>query len=125
MILLKINEKDYTPFITVPSWSVNVEEMKREWVDGNGVTHRDIIRTKVKGKFTFSNRGQHSRDFDALLIDLSAVKTVRNSYVITVYCDNTREYKTIEAFVSYAPAMTRKGGGEVFTDAFSVSIEER
>lgn len=125
MILLKINDKDYTPFITVPSWSVNVDEVRRDWVDGNGVTHRDIIRTKVTGSFKFSNRGQTNRDFDAFLIDLAAVKTVRNSYILTVYCDNTRQYKTIEAFVTYTPAMTRKGGGEVFTDAFSVKIEER
>lgn len=125
MILLKINDHDYTPYIVSPSWQVNAEEMTQMWTDGNLVSHKDVIRTRVKGSFNFANRGATSRDFAAFIQDLDEVKTTRNAYMLEVYCNNLQTYKTIEAFVTYEPAMVRNGGGPVYIEAFTVNIEER
>lgn len=125
MTLLTINSIDFTKNITVPSWSVSDEEIFQTWTDGNGTTHKEVTRTKVSGKFTFKSRGTTDADYISFLAALAAVKTAANAYTISVYCDNTRTTKTIDAFVEFAPAMTRKGGGSTFTDSFSVEIEER
>lgn len=125
MTLLSINGHDYTANIVVPTWAVSDTEVTRTWTDALGTTHRDVLRTKVSGRFNFKGRGTNDAAFNAFIADLAAVRTAANAYTITVYCDNTGQTKTIDAYVTYAPAMTRLGGGPVYVDAFSVTLEER
>lgn len=124
MTLLSINGTDYTKNITVPSWSVNDNEIATTWTDGNSVTHRDVVRTRVSGQCNFKDR-RGGADYTALLADLAAVRTANNAYTISVYCDNTKQTQSIEAFVTWAPSMTRVAGGAVYADAFTLTIEER
>ena len=124
MTLLTINGHDYTKNITVPSWAVSKLEVATTWTDGNYVTHRDVIRTRVTGQFTFKDRNGGS-DYTAFLSDLAAVKQNTNAYTITVYCNNTETSETINAFLTWTPNSTRTGGGPIVMDAFIVNIEER
>ena len=124
MTLLTINGHDYTKNITVPSWAVSNLEVATTWTDGNSVTHRDVIRHRVTGQFTFKDRNGGA-DYTAFLADLAAVRTNTNAYTITVYCNNTEASETIDAFLTWTPNQTRVAGGPVVMDAFIVNIEER
>lgn len=124
MTLLSVNGHDYTKNIVVPSWSVSDTEVFKTWTDALGTSHRDVLRTKVIGQFNFKSRGTDDADFASFIDDLAAVRTAANAYTITVYMDNTATTKTIDAYVTFTPAMTRVGGGPVYVDAFAVRIEE-
>lgn len=124
MTLLTINGNDYTANIVVPTWSISAVEVATTWTDGNNITHRDVVRERVTGQFTFKDR-RGGLDYTAFLADLANVRTATNAYTITVWCDNLEEYRTVDAFLTWAPNMTRKGGGPVNVDAFVVKVEER
>lgn len=124
MTLLTINGHDYTKNITVPSWAVSSIEVATNWTDGNNITHRDVLRRRVTGQFTFKDR-RGGIDYAAFLADLANVRTANNAYIITVFCNNVMEAQTIEAFLTWTPNQTRVAGGPVVMDAFIVNIEER
>lgn len=125
MTLLSINGHDYTGNIVVPSWAVTDTEISTTWTDSLGTTHRDVLRTKVTGRFNFRGRGTTDAEYNAFIADLAAVRTAANAYTVTVFCDNTKQTKTVEAYITYAPAMTRVAGGPVYVDTFAVTLEER
>lgn len=123
MTLLTINGKDYTSHILVPSWNVCTEPIFTEWIDGNGTYHRDVTRKRVVGTFDFLFL--RPEDYTTFLEDLEAVKTLNNSYEISVYIDNEEITKAVDAFVSFTVNMNRVAGGSVDADRFTVTIEER
>lgn len=124
MTLLSINGTDYTKNIVSPTWAISANEVVTNWTDASNVIHRDVLRTRCAGQFQFKDRNGGA-DYSALLADLAAARTANNAYTISVYCTNTKETKTIEAFLTWTPPMARIAGGPVLTDAFAVTLEER
>ena len=42
---------DFTEFISVPSYDVNEQNMEETWEDASYVTHKIVVRKKIKGSF--------------------------------------------------------------------------
>ena len=52
MILFKMGNKDYTQFITMPSYKVVSKPITKEYEDVNKISHKQYIRDQISGSFT-------------------------------------------------------------------------
>lgn len=121
MSLVTVNTFDLTPYIISPSYEMNREDVFREWVDGNGVTHRSVYRTRIVGQFDvkFWDRSQYA----VFLGALSAVKT-GGYYPMTVYVNNTETTASANMFLEFSPVLTAKYSNPEY-ETFRIAMEER
>ena len=120
--LFVVNGVDITRFITVPSYKVNEFSVSSEWTDANEVTHRDVIRKRVKGSFSvlFDNEKDYT-DFLKLIDE----NTTPGDYIIaTVFVNNKNRTMTKNFFIDMEPQNEIPFMGHRELDGFDVDIEE-
>ncbi len=135
--LFKMGNKDYTRFITVPSYKVTSKPVTKDYTDINGVTHKEYIRDQISGSFTLKFFDDNS--YDDVSTSLSAAENFQeffNEYnrlkqrsgliTITVYVNNLNTTKEIKAYLEMDPSNTMPymNGGKRY-DGFDVTIKER
>lgn len=124
MQLFNIAGKDFTTFITVPSYLVNQDGDYIEWIDLNRRKHRYLTRSKVSGSFTmlFSN----INDYYEFLNTINENRTA-NGYIsgCIVYCNNIMTTETVDLFIDFMPADILPVIGTNDNEGFEVTIEER
>lgn len=117
---------DFTSAITVPSYKVNEFDVSDDWKDGNGVKHKNIVRTRVEGKFTF--KFQSVEDFNNFFTVLNENKIATGDYsgsvLANVYVQNKNVVRTTYVFVDADPEDTLPLIGNADYDGFEVTIEE-
>lgn len=122
MELFRIDNNDYTNFITVPSYAVNNVPEMYEWTDANYRKHRIKKREKVKGTFTlkFPSLSDFSRFRDDVLEHKNNDETVpAYAYVNN---ENTVVYRNF--YIDFAPANEMPFYGVKETDGIAITIEE-
>ena len=129
MALLTINNIDFTGKINQRKYNVQKQPVYSTWVDGNGITHRVITRTRVSGSFTMTFSS--AADYDAFTGAVAAVKTNGGYCPITIYANNTKETLNINAFVDFETALRwtlqydQNTGSTPALAGVTVKIEER
>lgn len=121
--LASINGTDISQYILSESYSINQKDEYNEWTDANRVNHRDIIRTRVSGKFELQFpvcNEQLYTDFVTLLSD----NTVSGILPITVFVNNINETKEINVFYEYLPVMVKNVRSNKYYKSFELSLEE-
>lgn len=98
MVLLKINNVDFTDRVLQKSYDVQKQDEYESWTDGNWITHREITRTRVSGSMnlTFLSEAQYTA-FNAAI---AAVKTTGGYCPVQLWINNTKELETINAFLT-------------------------
>lgn len=94
---------DLTRYIPAPNYSVIEVKNYVTWIDGNYNERRHITDKKVKGSLTLLfDTKEHFKEF---------INFVNNnadegdgSLVCSLYCNNTDEVKTVNAFVDFENA---------------------
>ena len=121
MNLVTVNSFDLSPYIIAPSYEMNREDVFREWVDGNGITHRSVYRTRVRGQFEvkFWDRSKYA----TFLTNIGAVKT-GGYYPMTVYVNNTETTENVNLFMEFSPTLTAKYSTPEY-ETFRITVEER
>ena len=94
--LFLIGSTDLTPWEDTARHAVNRDDVFTEWVDGNWVNHREIVRTRIAGTVVLSF--SREADFTMFMNLLTSAKNVNGYYPITVWCSNTNTAETIDAF---------------------------
>lgn len=120
--LFIVNGVDITQNITVPSYKVNEFSVSSEWNDANEVTHKDVIRKRVKGSFTvlFDNPTDYTN-----FLQLIDENTTPGDYVIaTVYLNNKNRVVTRNFFINMEPQNEMPFMGRKELDGFDIDIEE-
>lgn len=127
MQLFVVNETDFTQFIEVPSYRVNEEDISDDWEDGNRVTHKNIVRTKIKGSFTL--KFTNIEDFDNFFAVINANKVATGMHsgavLASVYINDKDVVKSAYIFVKADPANTKPLFASPSYDGFEVTIEEQ
>lgn len=97
MILLKIGNTNITSYIDKQNFVMNKADVGEVWTDGNGVDHRNVVRTRTAGKAVagFSN----AADFATFCTTLTTERHVDGYYSVTTYVNNTGETETFDAFI--------------------------
>lgn len=121
-MLFEVSNTDFTPFIISKSYKMNQQDSYEEWTDGNGITHRNVYRSKISGSFEmkFINRAAYG----SFLSALSTVKT-DGYHTVTVFVNNTLSPQTIEAFITIEPSMTAQYTNIPEFEQFNVKVVQR
>ena len=98
MVLLKINNVDFTDRVNQRSYNVQKQDEYETWTDGNWITHHETVRTRVSGSIdlTFLTEAQYTA-FNAAI---AAVKTAGGYCPVQLWINNTKELATINAFLT-------------------------
>lgn len=97
MVLLKINNVDFTARVNEKSYTVQKQDVYSSWTDGNWTDHRVIARTRVSGQFTMTFPTEAS--YTAFLAAVNAVKTTGGYCPVTVWVNNEKALATVNAFL--------------------------
>ena len=137
MSLFKMGNKDYTRFITVPSYKVTSKPVTKEYSDINQITHKEFIRNKISGSFTlkffddssYSEVETHksaAENFQEFFEYYQQLKSNSGLITITVYVNNLNSTKEIQAYIDMEPSNTMPymNSGKSY-EGFDVTITER
>lgn len=126
MQLFVINGEDFTQYIEVPSYRVNETEIADEWVDGNRVTHRHIVRTQVKGTFVlkFTTIQAFNHFFDVVNTNKIQLGDYSGAVIATAYMVNRNDVHSGYFFISSDPQDTLPIIGQTGWEGFEVTIME-
>lgn len=121
-MLAKINNTDITKWIITSTYEVNLEDVMNTWEDANKVTHRDIIRQKVKGRFdlSFANRAE-CEEFVKLIKDN---RLPDKRLLMTLRALNENEERTVYVFYSLAPTLYKNRAKGKYWEIVTMEVEE-
>lgn len=122
-MVLKINDNDVSNRIIAGSYNVNSADEYQSWVDANGLTHRQFIRSRIKGSFDMLFKDQ--TEYNAFLSVLASAKRTDLSYKITLNVNNTNEFVTKWFFLNFESVRNRNYKWDDYFERFTVNIEER
>lgn len=121
-MLVNINGKDITEYILASSYEINSIPVYSEWEDANYIKHREIHRYRVQGSFDLKfpqDGGSAYSEFVKVLKE----NTVEGRLLITVFVNNTEEYKTIQAYYEAPATMARNANGRSY-EKMKFKLEE-
>ena len=97
IVFFKIGSTDLTPKVNIQEFKVNSSDVYETWTDGNFVTHREIIRTRISGTFDigFSDR----TELNGFLTLLANNRNANGYYPIQIYVNNLNTTESINAFI--------------------------
>lgn len=135
--LFKMGNKDYTRFITVPSYKMISKPVTKSYSDINQVSHDQYIRDQIKGSFTLKFFADSSYDdvyegqsaignYQNFLSEYERLRQLNGTIEVTVYVNNLNAVRTINAKMEMEPAneMPYMNSGKKY-DGFTVTITER
>lgn len=128
--LFVVNGVDWTNYITVPNYAVNLKPVYDEWVDANRTTHRDVVCYKLEGTFTV--KCPNLQTYYNLMDSLYAKEDEYGGFYVVdgVYANNNQEYVNdtggIELFVEFEELQNGEPimGMEEY-EGFEVTVKER
>lgn len=122
-MIVKIGSFDLTSYVLVGNYKVNQIDENKDWVDGRGITHRDLIRKRVKGDFDVFFKDMSV--YDLFVQALKRDKKPNNAYDCEIMCNNVNEPIECECFIEFEPERSQDGSARDRLEAFQVSVEER
>ncbi len=121
-MLVSIDGNDVTKHILTSSYNVNALPVYSQWEDANFITHREIHRYKIQGKFELKfpyDEGKAYSEFIQLLKENTNAGVV----LLTVFINNENVFRTIEAYYDMAPTMQKSINGKSY-NSFWFKVEE-
>ena len=97
MILLKIGNTDVTGWTDKQNFQMNREDVYDSWTDGNGITHRNISRTRFKGKAAIGF--SKAADFSVFCALIENERQTDGYFTVTAYVNNTGMTETFQAYI--------------------------
>jgi len=122
-MLVKINDTDITQYILSETYDMNQSDVYVEWTDANYIDHRNIVRTRVEGKFEVKFLLQ--RNYDSFVELINSNKTVGGYIPLTVYVNNQVTTKKIDAFCEFKPIILKDYGDGKIYKSFKIEVKER
>lgn len=124
MELFMIAGTDFTKLITVPSYSVNREDIYQTWTDANHINHRYRTRTRVSGSFTvfFNTVEEYQLWLKTIEQNKNLAGYIENC---KVYCNNTDTVETVNLFIDFNFSDILPVIGTALNQTFSITISER
>ena len=120
--LFQINGTNVTPDMDVQNYAMNAVDEYTEWLDGNGVKHRDVYRTRVSGSFSLLyTNGTDYASFQTLL---STAKQADNSFPVSAYVNNTDTTDSLDVYLTTATSVKRDDTNGRVWIRVDVSVEE-
>ena len=124
--LFSINNTDFTPFITVPSYKVNELDISEDWTDGNKRKHTYIVRTQIKGSFTlkFQTPEQFNEFFSIIETNKIRSGEYSGACLTSLFVTNRNTVRSVYIRINADPANTLPLMNSKNYDGFEVQIEE-
>ena len=118
-----ISSSTYTNCVVADSYAINKDDIYTSWVDGNGTTHRDITRTKIRGTLSMYFRNETLQQ--NFLTRLTQSKTAEGWYLVTLTVNNdpSGDLVTIHAYLDYHLVKKQVGIRDTF-EQFVLTVEE-
>lgn len=121
--LFTISTTDLTKWEKTEEHQVNREDLFEEWTDGNWLSHRVIVRTKVSGKVVLSFAKE--ADFASFMSLMTTARNADGYYPVTVWCSNTNTTESIDAFLDIAGDTAWDVTAPIKHHEISVTISQR
>ena len=123
MHLFNIAGVDLTKHIVAPSYIMNEKDVYNEWEDANYVKHRNVIRTRIEGKFTmkFMEKEVYYNFLDLMKNN----RTSSGDILASLYVNNMHKVVSTNVFIEYAPANTIPLFRNGTYNGFEVKVTER
>lgn len=119
--LFKINEKDFTNNILLPTYKVNKNGVYITWEDSQHKEHKKYVRDKISGDFQM-----YFDTMDEFEAFTKAVKTNDDGYTyVYAYCTNILEYFSFYATIEWDPSDILPLIGVEQYDGITIKITER
>lgn len=115
---------DYSHRVIAGSFNVQTKEVFKTWVDGNGITHRQLIRSTPKTQGTFDMVFPTIEEYNIFVALLEATKANDQTVLCTVKNNNLNTEVTSNFFIDYSPIRDRRGNWDDYMHRFTVNIEE-
>ena len=123
MQLFEVNGVDLTKHITVPSYVMNRKDVYKEWEDADHITHRNIFRSRIEGKFTLKFR---EKDVYYNFLELIKNNKTAEGYIpVLLYVNNLHEVVSANVFLEFSPANTVPLFKRGTYSGFEVKVVER
>lgn len=123
MSLVIINGTDISEHILADSYNVNEENRYEQWEDANGVLHRILLRSRVKGSFSMKFKTETAYNTFVELLNTS--KRVDGSIMCSVYVNNMAGFKAGDYFYTLTATMRRSIDTGKKYSKVQFKIEER
>lgn len=121
--LFKIGNTDLTGYVDIQNYDVQKEPVYEEWTDGNYIKHRNIVRTRIKGKIKVGFRS--SAEVSAFLSVLTNNVQAGGYYPASVFSNDDNTLNTANIFISDDAEIKRDLTNNRVWHAYTLEIEER
>lgn len=119
----KIGNTDMSAHTIDNDYNINSQEVTKEWKDGLGVKHENVIRTKISGSLGLWFAADNGTDVDSFLTLLNNSK-VNGLLPVTLYVKNTHGNVTTSVYYKLTGSDHVKTVGNIEFNRFTMTIEE-
>lgn len=123
--ILGINNVDFSSYVNQRSWKVQKSNEYASWVDGNRISRRTIVRTRISGAFTLTFLSATALSSFTTAV---AAATATDGYTtVKVYVNNENQLEEINAFLttSTKTVWTQDANQNPAVFQVSVNLEQR
>ena len=122
--LVTVNGVNITQYINRKTYAMNAEDIYASWENGNMITTRIPIRTKITGSFEVAVWGKNNMDWAAFL-NLWNGAVEDGIVTLGVFVQNTNTFEAIEAYFETKSKAHEKLINGNYLDRVTFKIEER
>lgn len=123
-MVFSIGQNDYSNKVIAGSYDVQQKKVFSEWVDADGITHRQLTRSTPRTEGSFDMFFKDIDEYDAFIEDLMDNTLANLTILATVATNNPNTTVTSYFFIDLAPVRNRKANWDDFMERFKVSIKE-
>lgn len=124
-VIFKLNDVDYSDHVVAEGYQVNIKDVYQEWKDGSQKKHRDVVASKLQGKFQMFF--ETDTDLQTFITALSTCKRTDNTYPVKMKANNSAVASlssTKYVFLDYEPVRKKYTDDSDFYEVFEVTVEE-
>lgn len=123
LTLLSIGGVDLTEYIDIQNYEVNRSPVYEEWVDGNHVTRRDVIRYRISGNFNIGFKS--AAEVTSFLSILSSNVQAGNYYPAQVFSNDDNTLHQANIFIDGDAEIKRDLKNGRVWHQYAIEITER
>lgn len=114
---------DLSAFADIQNYNVNKADVYQDWTDGNWISHREIVRTRISGTVTLGFKT--ATDWNAFISLLNSTRTAAGYFPVTVWVNNTGASESIDAFLDLAGTGKWDLANNRFWRVITISVTQR
>ena len=90
---------DFTSAVNWQNYSVNAEEIVKNWTDANGKIHKNVVRLRITGTVEVGFETAKSSNLWLFLDTLAGYRNNDGTYTVQLYVANKDEVTSLRAFI--------------------------